>query len=76
MHPVKFSVKEWKAAKTPLAFLIVIVLQAVGVQAAWPQEPAQPRIEKEITKQEEIYRSRGAEVPDGYITGRSLLSYL
>jgi SAM-dependent methyltransferase len=68
-------VKGWKAAETRLAFLIVIVLQALGLGAAWPQEPAQPLIEKEIAKQEKIYRSRGADVPSGYITGRALSEY-
>jgi len=29
----------------------------------------------EATKQEFIYRSRGADVPEGYVTGRSLASY-
>ena len=75
MHPVKSSVKGWKAAETRLAFLIVIVLQAVGVQAAWPQEPAKPRIEKEIEKQEKIFQRRGPDVPRGYITNRGLSAY-
>ena len=73
MPSVKSSVKRWKTAGT---VLIVIVVQALGQGAGWPQEPAQPRIEEEIEKQEKIYRSRGANVPEGYITGRSLLSYL
>jgi hypothetical protein len=75
MRTVESSVKGWKAAATGLAFLIVIVLQALGVQAAWPQEPAQPPIEKEIEKQEKIYHSRGADVPSGYVTSRALPEY-
>jgi hypothetical protein len=73
MRSVKSSVKGWKTAGT---VLIVIVLQALGLRAAWPEEPVQPRIDEEITKQEKIYNSRGADVPEGYITGRTLLSYL
>ncbi len=58
-----------------MAVLIVTVLQAFGVRAAWPQEPAQSRIDEEIAKQEQIYRSRGANVPSGYVTSRALSDY-
>jgi hypothetical protein len=75
MHSAKSSVKGSKAAGARLAVLIVIVLQALGVRAVWPQEPAQSRIEKQLEKQEKIYRSRGADVPRGYITGRGLSEY-
>lgn len=75
MHPVKSSVQGWKAAKTRLAFLIVIVPQMLGMQAAWPLEPEQRVIEEEIEKQEKIYNSRGADVPSGYVTGRALSHY-
>jgi hypothetical protein len=76
MGSVKSSVKGWKTAGTRVAVLIAIVLQALGPGAVWPQEPAQPRIEEEIAKQEKIYRSRGADVPSGYVTGRALSDYL
>jgi hypothetical protein len=72
MSSVKTSVKRWKTAGT---VLIVIVLQALGLGAAWPQESAQPRIEEEIANQQKIYSSRGADVPRGYITGRALSAY-
>ena len=68
MRLVKSSVKEWKAAAACLAVVIVIVVQALGLRAGWPQEPAQPRIDEEMAKQEKIYRSRGADVPRGYVT--------
>jgi hypothetical protein len=68
------SLKGWKSAGTGLA--IVIVLQVLGPGAGRPQESAQPSIEEEIAKQEKIYRSRGAEVPRGYVTGRTLADYL
>ena len=73
---VKWSVKEWKTARTRLAVLIVIVLQPLGLGATSAQETAQPRNDEEITKQEKIYRSRGADVPGGYVTGRRLSDYL
>src|SRR5215510_14477988 len=73
---VKWSVKESKTARTRLAVLIVIVLQPLGLGATSAQETAQPRNNEEITKQEKIYRSRGADVPGGYVTGRRLSDYL
>ena len=75
MRSVKSSVKGWKTAATRLAVLIVIVLQALGLGAGWPQELAPPRIDEEFAKQEKIYRSRGADVPGGYVTGRGLSDY-
>lgn len=75
MGSVKSSVKGWKTAGTELAVLVVIVVQALALGAGWSQEPAQPRIEEEIAKQEMIYRSRGADVPSGYVTGRALSDY-
>jgi SAM-dependent methyltransferase len=76
MRSVKSPVEGWKTAGTRLAILIVIVLQTVGLGAGWPQEPAQPRLEEEFAKQEKIYRSRGADVPSGYVTGRTFSDYL
>ena len=73
MRSVKSLAKGWKTAGTCLA--VLIVLRALGPGAGWPQEPAQPRIDEEIAKQEKIYRSRGAEVPKGYVTGRGLADY-
>jgi SAM-dependent methyltransferase len=75
MRSVKSSVKGWKAAAARLAVVIAIVVQALGLRAVWPQELAPPRIDEEITKQEKIYRSRGADVPSGYVTGRGLSDY-
>jgi SAM-dependent methyltransferase len=55
-----------------LAVLFVIVLQ---LRAGWSQEPAQPRLDEEFTKQEKVYRSRGADVPHGYVINRGLSDY-
>ena len=76
MRSVKSSVKGWKAAATRLAVMMVIVMQALGLGVVWPQELAPPRIGEEFDKQEKIYRSRGADVPGGYITNRGLSDYL
>jgi hypothetical protein len=73
MRSVKSLVKGWKAAGTGVA--VLMVLQALGPGAGWPQEPGQPRIDEEIAKQEKIYRSRGTDVPGGYVTSRGLSEY-
>ena len=74
MPSVKPSVKGW-TARARLAVLIVIVLQTQGPGTGWPQEPTSAPLEKEIAKQEKIYRSRGADVPNGYVTSRELSDY-
>src|SRR5262245_34596374 len=76
MGSVNASLKGWRTAGTGLMVLSVIVLPVLGLGVGWPQETAQPRLNEEIAKQEKIYRSRGAEVPGGYITGRTLPEYL
>ena len=63
-----------KAAAARLAVLIIIV-QALGLRAGWPQELAEPRLDEEIVKQEKIFQRRGADVPSGYITNRGLSDY-
>jgi SAM-dependent methyltransferase len=75
MRSVKSSVKGWKTAGTYLTVVIVIVVQALGLGAVWPQEPAPPRLDEEISKQEKIFQRRGADVPSGYVTGRGLSDY-
>ena len=76
MGVVRSSGKGWKTAATGPAILIVILLQVLGLGVGWPQEPTPPQIDEEIAKQEKIYRSRGADVPGGYITNRGLSDYL
>ena len=75
MRSVKSSVKGWKTAAARLAVVIAIVVQALGLGAVWPQEPAEPRLDEEIAKQEKIFQRRGADVPSGYITNRGLSDY-
>jgi SAM-dependent methyltransferase len=75
MRSVKSTVRGWKIAGARLAVPIFIVVQALGLGAVWPQESAEPRLDKEFDKQEKIYRSRGADVPRGYVTGRGLSDY-
>ncbi len=75
MGLVKSTVKVWITAPVRLAVVIGIVVQALGLRAGWPQEPPQPRLDEEITKQEEIFRKQGADVPRGYVTNRGLSDY-
>jgi len=51
---------------------MIIVVQSLGLRAGWPQEPVQPRLDEEFTKQEKLYQRRGA---GSYTTNRGLSSY-
>src|SRR5690242_2303871 len=75
MGSMQTSAQGRHTAITPLAVLIVIVLQVLALKAAWSQELAPPRLNEEFTKQEKIYRSQGADVPSGYVTSRGLSDY-
>src|SRR5262245_63542297 len=75
MRSVKLPEKGWNIAAVRAAVVIVIVVQPLGLGAGWTQELPQPRTDEEIAKQEKIYRSRGADVPRGYVTGRGLSDY-
>jgi SAM-dependent methyltransferase len=69
----KSSVQGWKTGGTVVA--VLMILRALGPAAGWAQEPDQSRIEEETSKQKKIYQSRGADVPDGYVTNRGLSDY-
>ena len=73
MRSVNSLAKGGKAAGIGLAVLVVIVLQGRG---GWSQELAPPRLDEEFAEQEKIYRSRGADVPSGYVTSRALSDYV
>jgi SAM-dependent methyltransferase len=68
------SVKESNSTAAYLTVAIVIIMQLVA-EAGWTQELPPPRIDEEIIKQEKIYRSRGSDVPRGYVTDRGLTDY-
>ncbi len=75
MRSVKISRRGCKIAATGVAVLMVF-LQVIGLEVAWPQRFAPLGTDQEIVKQEKIYRSRGAEVPSGYVTNRALSDYV
>jgi SAM-dependent methyltransferase len=74
MRTANSSVSGWQTAGVRLAVLIVII-QTLGLRAGWSQEPVQPRMNEEFLKQEEIYRSRGADGRRSYTTDRGLSRY-
>ena len=64
----------WQTAGAGLAVLIII-MQVLGQNVTWSQEPVHPRIKKEFLEQEKIYRSRGADGRRVYTTNRGLSRY-
>jgi hypothetical protein len=49
---------------------------ALAAQVLWiASHAAAPAIDAELSKQESVYRSRGEDVPVGYVVDRSLLAY-
>jgi SAM-dependent methyltransferase len=73
MRFVRSSIKGWQSAAKGLA--VLILLHALAPAVGRPQEPAQPPLDQELKKQEQIYHSRGAAVPSGYVTYRALTDY-
>jgi len=72
----KASVKDLQTARAVLMVLIIIILlQTVGLESARSQHSVPPQIDDEMAKQEKIYRSRGDEVPSGYVTYRGFSDY-
>jgi hypothetical protein len=57
MRPIKSSAQAWNRIAARLALVTVIAMQSLG--AAWVQEPEQPRIDEEFSKQEKIYHRHG-----------------
>lgn len=75
MASVQASGKRKNSAAARLGVVTIIVLQAFGLAGCSLQEPASAQLDAEFAKQEQIYRSRGAAVPGGYITTRGLWDY-
>jgi len=58
-----------------MRMVALLILQTLWLETSHSQQPGSPAIEKEVSKQEAIYRSRGEEVPEGYVIDRSFLAY-
>jgi hypothetical protein len=63
--------------RMPVMKSLAIVVLLAEALAAYPSHAADaPRtFTEEVSKQAEIYNSAGQKVPEGYVVGRSLLSY-
>ena len=60
---------------TVLRTAVLLSSLTLWVNAAHAQVADNPKFGEEISKQSSIYQSQGQDVPEGYVTGRSLLSY-
>lgn len=61
--------------KAGSALAVLAIAQMICASPAGAAESAKQKFSKELTKQESIYRSQGKDVPDGYVTDRSLENY-
>ncbi len=59
-----------------IRWVVLLVLQALWPGTVHSADPASPRFNEEISKQESIYRSEGEKVPEGYTIDRSLPDYV
>ena len=57
----------------PIAALLV--LQTLWLGNSFAADAGAPQFSEELSKQEQIYKSRGEQRPEGYVIDRSLLSY-
>ena len=60
---------------TTLRAAALLILHVLWQPQARAAEATAPQFKDELSKQEQIYQSRGEKVPDGYVIDRSLLSY-
>lgn len=60
---------------TGIAVVALLALQLAGPVPSHAQDLANPDLAEQRARQEEIYRSRGREVPRGYVLDRSLEAY-
>jgi SAM-dependent methyltransferase len=75
----KTRAPRWKTAGALITLVLAAgwTIQAPAADATPAAKPAAipPPLAEEFAKQEKIYRSRGADVPRGYVTGRTLSAY-
>lgn len=64
-----------KDSKMVARRLLVVLALSVWAGAAQAEPFGNPKFTEEVSKQTQIYESRGEAVPEGYVIGRSLLSY-
>src|SRR6185503_15713506 len=64
-----------KDSKMVARRLFVVLALPVWAGAAQAEPFGNPTFSEEVSKQTQIYQSRGEAVPEGYVIGRSLLLY-
>lgn len=60
---------------TVIRIVVLLMLQTLWLEKSHSGDPGSPQFNEELLKQEQIYQSRGDQVPEGYVIDRSLLSY-
>lgn len=63
------------SSRAAMGLAALIVFQGLWVAPVLSQEQTAARYQYEVGKQQEIYRSKGADQPEGYVTHRGLTSY-
>ena len=64
-----------KAPVSIVRIFLLIFMPSLCLAATQVDEPSSTLIKDELTKQSEIYQSKGSDRPEGYVIDRSLLSY-
>lgn len=72
---ISIDARPWRPAAAVMLFACLAAPPAPWMSAARAQRPVAEQFEAELTKQEGIYRSRGKDVPGGYVTDRGLARY-
>ena len=63
--------------KTPgIRMIVLLILQTLWLGISHSADIASPKIDEEMLKQQEIYKSEGEKRPEGYVINRSLSDYL
>ena len=61
---------------TGIRTVVVLMLSTLCLETAHCADPASPKFDVEVSKQESIYYSEGERVPEGYTVDRSLSAYI
>jgi hypothetical protein len=69
------SERETGMKNTLIRIVVLLILQTLWLEKSYSGEPGNLQFNEERSKQEQIYQSRGDQVPEGYVIDRSLLSY-
>lgn len=60
---------------TAIRVVVGLVLQTLWLETSHSQQAGSPTFDQEVSRQEDIYQSRGEKVPEGYVIDRSFLAY-